>query len=172
MWLAELSARSGVAVSSIKFYLRSGLLAPGTREPGRRADYDESHVDRLRAIRRLVDAGITLERVQEILAEDTSDEGFASASSLLGRRWMLDVLRVLARDTPRFVDLRRALPQVSPTVLTQRLRELEQAGVVRRERWRPPAAVTVYRLTDRGAGLLPVVAILESWSRAIRSRAS
>ncbi|GAA1914568.1 MerR family transcriptional regulator [Nocardioides hwasunensis] len=66
--MAELSDRSGVAVPTIKFYLREGLLPRGEPRGATRSSYDESHVDRLRLIRALVDvAGLGLERVREVL---------------------------------------------------------------------------------------------------------
>jgi hypothetical protein len=67
----------------------------------------------------------------------------------------------------RFTDLRAGLPHVSPDVLSQRLRELERAGVVRRRKLPPPAGSRVYELTDRGHDLEPVVLDLGRWgSRA------
>ncbi|MER6950499.1 helix-turn-helix domain-containing protein [Nonomuraea sp. NPDC000554] len=67
----------------------------------------------------------------------------------------------------RFTDLRSGLPGASQNVLAQRLRELEESGVVRRRRLPPPAASRVYELTDRGLELEPVVLALARWgSRA------
>ncbi|MFJ2740024.1 MerR family transcriptional regulator [Streptomyces sp. NPDC087440] len=57
MRLAELSERSGVSLATIKYYLRQGLLAPGNRVTATTADYDESHVRRLRLIRALLQVG-------------------------------------------------------------------------------------------------------------------
>jgi DNA-binding transcriptional MerR regulator len=68
MWMAELSQRSGVSVPTIKYYLREGLLAPGVATGATRAQYDESHVRRLRLIRALTDvAGLRLETVAQVL---------------------------------------------------------------------------------------------------------
>jgi len=67
----------------------------------------------------------------------------------------------------RFTDLRGGLPNLSPDVLVQRLRELERVGVVRRRKLPPPAASLVYELTDRGRDLEPIVLALGRWgSRA------
>ena len=63
--------------------------------------------------------------------------GIARALDLVGERWGLLVVRELLLGPKRFTDLRAGLPHVSPDVLSQRLRELEQAGVVRRHIWRP-----------------------------------
>lgn len=57
MKVSELSERSGVTIASIKFYLREGLLFPGAAANATRTDYDETHLDRLRLIRALIDVG-------------------------------------------------------------------------------------------------------------------
>jgi hypothetical protein len=59
--------------------------------------------------------------------------------------------------------LRAGLPNTSPNVLAQRLRELEGAGVVRRRKLPPPAASRVYELTDWGLELEPVIVRLGRW---------
>src|SRR5260221_10382959 len=63
----------------------------------------------------------------------------------------------------RFTDLQAGLRHVSPNVLTQRLRELEDAGVVRRRRLPPPASANVYELTAWGAELEPILMGLQRW---------
>lgn len=69
MWMSELSTRSGVPVATIKFYLREGLLPPGTSTGATRASYDDGHVRRLRLIRALVAVGgMGLDRVRAVLA--------------------------------------------------------------------------------------------------------
>ncbi|MEU8887527.1 MerR family transcriptional regulator [Streptomyces sp. NPDC048442] len=57
MRLAELSERSGVSLATIKYYLRQGLLAPGIRISATTAEYDESHLRRLRLVRALLQVG-------------------------------------------------------------------------------------------------------------------
>ena len=81
---------------------------------------------------------------------------FAHALDLVGGRWALLVVRELLLGPKRFTDLRDGLPHVSPNVLSQRLRELEEAGVVRRRKLPPPAASRVYELTEWGAELEPI----------------
>lgn len=69
MWISELSRRTGVPVATIKYYLREGLLRPGEAVGATRARYDETHVQRLRLIRALVEAGgLSLSRVRGVLA--------------------------------------------------------------------------------------------------------
>ena len=87
----------------------------------------------------------------------------AHALDLIGERWALLVVRELLLGPKRFTDLRAGLPNVSPNVLAQRLRELEQAGVVRRRKLPPPAASKVYELTEWGMGLEPVIVRLARW---------
>jgi DNA-binding HxlR family transcriptional regulator len=94
------------------------------------------------------------------------DEGCAVAHALdlVGERWALLVVRELLLGPKRFTDLLSGLPGASPDVLTQRLRELAEVGVVRRRRLAPPAASWVYELTSWGAELEPIVLRLARWS--------
>lgn len=88
---------------------------------------------------------------------------FAYALDLVGERWALLVVRELLLGPKRFTDLRRGLPNASPNILSERLRELEQGGVVHRRKLPPPAAVQVYELTEWGEGLEPIVTQLGAW---------
>jgi DNA-binding HxlR family transcriptional regulator len=76
---------------------------------------------------------------------------------VLGDRWTLLVCRELVIGDRRFSDLRRALPGIAPNLLSERLRSLQSAGVVATVELPPPAARTVYRLTERGRDVLPVL---------------
>jgi DNA-binding transcriptional MerR regulator len=68
MRLAELSARSGLSTATIKYYLRAGLLPPGTAQSSTWSSYDESHLHRLRLVRALTDvAGLSLEEVRRVV---------------------------------------------------------------------------------------------------------
>jgi DNA-binding HxlR family transcriptional regulator/putative sterol carrier protein len=93
--------------------------------------------------------------------------GVAHGLDLVGERWALLVVRELLLGPKRFTDLRGGLPNASPNVLAQRLRELEQAGIVRRRRLPPPVGSSVYELTDWGRELEPIVLSLGAW--ALRS---
>jgi len=88
---------------------------------------------------------------------------FAYALDLVGERWALLVVRELLLGPKRFTDLRGGLPNASPNILSERLRELEQAGVVHRRKLPPPAASQVYELTAWGRELEPVVTQLGAW---------
>jgi DNA-binding HxlR family transcriptional regulator len=93
--------------------------------------------------------------------------GIARGLDVVGERWALLVVRELLLGPKRFTDLRAGLPHLSPDVLSQRLRELEDTGVVRRATLPPPAASRVYELTGWGHELEGVVLALGRWgSRA------
>jgi DNA-binding transcriptional MerR regulator len=78
MRISELARRSGVALPTVKYYLREGLLPPGRAISATQAEYDESHVERLALIRALVDvAGLRLAAVRSVLG--ALEEGVAAA---------------------------------------------------------------------------------------------
>lgn len=89
--------------------------------------------------------------------------GVARALDLLGERWALLVVRELLFGPKRFTDLRAGLPNLGPDVLSQRLRDLEAAGVLHRRTLEPPAAARVYELTERGQALEPLLIELGRW---------
>ena len=89
--------------------------------------------------------------------------GIARALDLVGERWALLVVRELLYGPKRFTDLRRGLPGLSPDILSQRLRDLEGAGILRKRALEPPAAAKVYELTERGRALEPVLVELGRW---------
>jgi DNA-binding HxlR family transcriptional regulator len=91
--------------------------------------------------------------------------GVARALDAVGERWALLVVRELLLGPKRFTDLHRGLGGASQNVLSQRLRELEAAGIVRRRRLGPPAATSVYELTEQGSELEPVLVALGGWGR-------
>lgn len=87
----------------------------------------------------------------------------ARATEVLGERWTLLIIRELLLGPKRFTDIRERLDGVSASVLTERLTRLEEAEVVRRSVLPPPAASTVYELTDSGRALEPAVHALVRW---------
>ena len=91
----------------------------------------------------------------------------ARALDRVGERWALLVVRELLFGPKRFVDLRGSLTGVSPNVLTQRLGELEEDGVILRRQLAPPSNAWVYELTERGRELEEALLALGRWgSRA------
>jgi DNA-binding HxlR family transcriptional regulator len=85
--------------------------------------------------------------------------GIARALDVIGERWALLIVRELLFGPKRFTDLKAGLPDASPNVLSQRLRELEEGGVVQRRK----AGVALYELTDRGQELHPLLLQLGLW---------
>jgi DNA-binding HxlR family transcriptional regulator len=89
--------------------------------------------------------------------------GFARALELVGERWALLIVRDLLVGPRRFVDLQRGLPGIPTNILTTRLKEMEQAGILQRTALpRPPGGVA-YELTEVGLGLEPAVHALGLW---------
>ncbi len=88
----------------------------------------------------------------------------AKALDVLGDRWTLLIVRELMLGGPsRYTDLRNGLPGIATNLLADRLRDLEAAGVVRREEAPPPVASTLFSLTPRGEQLKPVLNELGMW---------
>lgn len=89
----------------------------------------------------------------------------AKALDVVGDRWTLLIVReLLIRGPSRYTDLRDGLPGIATNLLAERLRDLEQAGIVVREDAPPPIAAALYRLTPRGEALQPVLRELGRWS--------
>jgi DNA-binding HxlR family transcriptional regulator len=88
----------------------------------------------------------------------------AKALDVVGDRWTLLIIRELLTQGPcRYTDLKSGLPGIATNLLSDRLRDLEAAGLVRREEAAPPVATTLFHLTDAGAGLEPALNALGSW---------
>ena len=88
----------------------------------------------------------------------------AHGLDLVGERWALLVVRELLLGPKRFTDLKKGLPNASPNVISERLRELERAGIVKRDKLPPPASSRVYALTDWGRELEEIVLSLGRWA--------
>jgi DNA-binding transcriptional MerR regulator len=102
MRISELSDRTGVTVATLKYYLRESLLHPGTPVSATRSEYDESHLDRVRLVRALIDVGhLSIDRVREVV--QALDHPPASRHELLGSVHL--VLRT-ENETGRPVDER------------------------------------------------------------------
>jgi DNA-binding HxlR family transcriptional regulator len=87
----------------------------------------------------------------------------AHTLDVVGDRWALLIVRDLLVGPKRFVDLRTSLKGIVTNILTDRLRELEAAGVLTRRYLPPPAASMVYELTEAGLALEPVLAAMAHW---------
>jgi DNA-binding HxlR family transcriptional regulator len=89
----------------------------------------------------------------------------AKGLDVIGDRWTLLIVReLLIRGAARYTDLRGGLPGIPTNLLADRLRDLEEAELVRRELSVGPGSVPVYALTPRGEALEPVIAALGRWA--------
>lgn len=89
---------------------------------------------------------------------------FHRAIELIGRRWSGAIISVMFKGADRFCELREAIPGISDRLLTERLRELEDAGIVARtvSDARPP--LVTYQLTEKGRALAPVLDAITAWA--------
>jgi DNA-binding HxlR family transcriptional regulator len=89
--------------------------------------------------------------------------GFARALELVGERWAMLIVRDLLVGPKRFGEIQRGLPGIPTNILTARLNELEESGLVRRCVLPRPAKGVAYELTDDGATLEEAVMALGRW---------
>jgi len=87
----------------------------------------------------------------------------AHALSLVGERWSLLIVRELLHGPKRYTDLTNGLPGIGTNILAARLKELEGCGIVQKRTLPPPAASTVYELTEYGAELREALYALARW---------
>ena len=91
--------------------------------------------------------------------------GLAYALDIVGERWTILIIRELIPGPRRFKDLVDGLPGISTNLLTERLKDLEENGVIRRRVLPPPAGSTVYELTAVGQALEKTLLELGKWGR-------
>jgi len=109
---------------------------------------------------------VTMERASycEAMGKDYGQFcGLAKASSALGERWSLLIVRDLSVAPRRFKDLHEGLPGIPTSVLTTRLRDLQVAGVVARVADEQPGGGVRYTLTSHGEALTPILDALGRW---------
>jgi DNA-binding HxlR family transcriptional regulator len=88
----------------------------------------------------------------------------AKGLDVIGDRWTLLIIRELLIQGPcRYTDLKNVLPGIAANLLAGRIRELESAGLIRREEAPPPVATTLFHLTEAGAQLEPVLDAIGEW---------
>lgn len=92
----------------------------------------------------------------------------AYALDRIGERWTLLIVRELSLGPMRFSALVRAVGGAPTDILTKRLRELEQHGIVARRELDPPASATVYELTELGRGLERPMVELGRWGMGLQ----
>ena len=89
----------------------------------------------------------------------------AMAAEILCTRWTIVLLRELMAGSTRFNELRRGVPRMSPALLSQRLKELEQAGLIVRRPVRGEPGTLDYRLTEAGNELKPLIEAFGRWGQ-------
>jgi DNA-binding HxlR family transcriptional regulator len=92
------------------------------------------------------------------------DESLIEVFSLLGKRWSGRILGMLMDGPMRFAELSRAVSGISESMLSQRLGELTDAGLVGREIIEGPPLGAAYRLTESGMALRPGLEELSRWA--------
>ena len=89
----------------------------------------------------------------------------AMAAEVLCNRWTMVLLRELVAGSTRFNEIRRGVPRMSPALLSKRLKDLEEAGIVRRIASPVEAGIVEYHLTRAGRDLKPVVEAVGVWGQ-------
>lgn len=93
-----------------------------------------------------------------------------AAMEVVGGKWKLAILVHLFAGTQRFGELNRAMPRITPRMLTRQLRELEADGLVRRTVYPQVPPKVEYSLTEIGRSLEQIAGLLEDWGRQYRKR--
>ncbi|AEP00114.1 helix-turn-helix domain-containing protein [Weizmannia coagulans] len=89
---------------------------------------------------------------------------FEKAFQLLGKRWVGVIIRVLSNGPMRFNEMAELIPHISQKVLSERLKELEDQGILVREVY-PESPVRIeYRLTEKGEAIKPVLDEVQNWA--------
>ena len=97
----------------------------------------------------------------------------AKALDVVGDRWTLLIVReLLIRGACRYTDLQYGLPGIATNLLAERLNEMVEAGLVERQAAPPPIATTLFRLTERGRQLEPVIQALGHWGAPLLTSAA
>jgi DNA-binding HxlR family transcriptional regulator len=89
---------------------------------------------------------------------------YEKAMEMLGKKWTGLLLRILMGGPKRFCEFRAQVPEVSDRLLSERLKELEDEGVVLRIVHNTKPVLIEYELTDKGRALEPVVNAMEGWA--------
>lgn len=87
----------------------------------------------------------------------------AYSMDLVGERWTLLIVREMLFGPRRFKDIMKGLPGIGSNLLSNRLKKMEEAGILQKQILPPPAGSTVYGLTPRGEELRPSIAALAEW---------
>ena len=88
---------------------------------------------------------------------------------IIGGKWKIPIIWRLKDDSKRYGELRRSLPKVTHKMLTQQLRELEQAEIITRKVFPEIPPKVEYSLTLLGKSVIPVIDLLREWSEEYRN---
>ncbi|PZD94336.1 MULTISPECIES: winged helix-turn-helix transcriptional regulator [Paenibacillus] len=88
---------------------------------------------------------------------------YESAAELLGKKWTGLIIRVLLGGPKRFKEIKEQIPEMSDKMLTDRMKELELLGIVKRNVYPEMPVRIEYELTEKGRGLEPVIQSIQQW---------
>jgi DNA-binding HxlR family transcriptional regulator len=100
----------------------------------------------------------------EMNGDRTVCESFQRAAQLVGQRWVPQIVWVLLDGRRRYSAVRDAIPEISDTLLSERLRDLEEAGIVTRTVTPSTPVLIEYSLSERGRDLAVVMDGLSMWA--------
>ena len=89
---------------------------------------------------------------------------YEAAVELLGKKWTALLIRILLDGPKRFSEFKAQVPELSDRLLSERLKELEDAGVLQRVVYDTKPVKIQYQLTEKGKALEPVVASIQQWA--------
>lgn len=101
----------------------------------------------------------------EIMEQDLMCPRFERAIQLLSKRWVVFIVYQLLSGPQRFVNIENALPNLSGKVLSDRLKELEEEGIIERTVYPDKPVRIEYSLTNKGKSLSPLIEDISSWSQ-------
>lgn len=93
-----------------------------------------------------------------------------NAFELIGKKWTGLIIHVLGTRTYRFSDLLREIADLSPRMLTERLKELEEHGIVKRDVLATMPVQVEYSLTEKGRELVPLTRGIAEWAHVWERR--
>ncbi len=86
------------------------------------------------------------------------------AISILGKKWNCMIIRCMLAEPRRFTDISNYVKGLSDRLLSQRLQELEEVGIVERRVYNSKPVLVEYALTDKGAAFRQVVEAIQRWA--------
>lgn len=89
---------------------------------------------------------------------------FEIAFELLGKRWTGLIIRSLQGGPKRYKDISQIIPGMSDRMITERFKELEEAGIVKRNVYPEKPVRIEYELTEKGKALSPVMDEVQNWA--------